>query len=526
MKKKFNITGTCIPERHFMCLMTEKLDKIAAMVADGDYFTINRPRQYGKTTLIYLLQKRLQQDENYLAIDISFESIDTPTYENHPQFIASFLKMLRRRLEFMDEKVLAAMIKETPAITDFSELNAFITDFIIKANRKVVLMIDEVDKSTNNQLFLDFLGMLRTKFLKQKEGKDYSFFSVILAGVHDIKTLKTKIRTHDIDKKTYNSPWNIAVNFKVKLELSPAEIATILEDYAAEQKVKIDIPLLAEELYYLTSGYPFLVSDLCKIIDEEILPGKEKKEWLPPDLKEAVKIALKEDSTNFESLIKNLENNGELYELVFQLIMNQKEFSYNPRNPLIHLGTVYGILREEGNKTRIHNRVYEQLLYDYMSSKLETSADTVFGVVGDRYVGEKGTLNMEKIIRKFQEFMKEQYSQKDAGFIERNGRLLFLAFIKPIINGRGFDFKEVQVSEEKRLDVVITFEKQKYIVELKIWHGESYHREGLKQLADYLDRQNQNVGYLLIYDLRKEKGKMGDYETIDVQGKQVFAAWV
>lgn len=38
----------------------------------------------------------------------------------------------------------------------------------------------------------------------------------------------------------------------------------------------------------------------------------------------------------------------------------------------------------------------------------------------------------------------------DKEFIEHHGRLLFLAFIKPIINGTGFDFKEVKVSEEKR----------------------------------------------------------------------------
>ncbi|MGU9537458.1 hypothetical protein ACQX0N_00480 [Clostridium tepidum] len=47
--------------------------------------------------------------------------------------------------------------------------------------------------------------------------------------------------------------------------------------------------------------------------------------------------------------------------------------------------------------------------------------------------------------------MKEQYSPKDEEFLEHHDRLLFLAFIKPIINGTGFDFKQVQVSEEKKI---------------------------------------------------------------------------
>jgi hypothetical protein len=103
---------------------------------------------------------------------------------------------------------------------------------------------------------------------------------------------------------------------------------------------------------------------------------------------------------------------------------------------------------------------------------------------------------------------------------------LFLAFIKPIINGRGFDFKEVEVSEEKRLDIVITFGNQKYIVELKIWRGQVYHREGIDRLCDYLDRQNQTRGYLLVYDLRKETGKQGEWEKIETQGKEIYIAWV
>ena len=46
---------------------------------------------------------------------------------------------------------------------------------------------------------------------------------------------------------------------------------------------------------------------------------------------------------------------------------------------------------------------------------------------------------------------------------KRNGRLLFLAFIKPIINGIGFDFKEVQISENKEWKQEIIKAKDKEI---------------------------------------------------------------
>jgi len=526
MAKKFNITATCIPARHYMADMSKKLEKIREMIDSGDYFTINRPRQYGKTTVMYLLEQQLRKDKDYLTIDISFEGIDTPTYKKHELFIPTVLNIIYRTLKFLQEKELAALVKTNSSITDFNGLNNFFTKMVMQAGRKVVLMIDEVDKSSNNQLFLDFLGMLRTKYIRQNEGKDHSFHSVILAGVHDVKTLKAKFRSEE--KKMFNSPWNIAVDFKVELSLFPEEIAPMLEEYASERRVKIDIPFFSEKLFYFTSGYPFLVSNLCKIIDEEILPGRTKQAWEPHDLVEAVQKALVQDNTNFNSLIKNLEDNPDIYEFVFKIIMNEKEFTYNLDNPVIRFGNVYGVLREDedSGKTKIHNRLYEQRIYNYMASKMETSREVKFDHVSTSYIEAGGTLNIEKLIRKFQEFMKEQYSSKDKHFLERNGRLLFLAFIRPVVNGRGFDFKEVQVSEEKRLDIVITFGNNKYIVELKVWRGESYHREGLRQLCDYLDRQNASTGYLLIYDLRKECGRIGEWEEIETGGKRIFAAWV
>lgn len=99
--------------------------------------------------------------------------------------------------------------------------------------------------------------------------------------------------------------------------------------------------------------------------------------------------------------------------------------------------------------------------------------------------------------------------------------MLFIAFIKPIINGVGFDFKEVQVSEEKRLDLVITYNNFRYIVELKIWRGEKYHEKCVEQLCDYLDIHNCNKGYLVVFNFNKDKE-----ELIDKKQKEIFSVFL
>ena len=124
------------------------------------------------------------------------------------------------------------------------------------STKPLVLTIDEVDKSSDNQLFLNFLGMLRNKYLDRSlSGMNSTFFSVVLAGVYDVKNLKLKIRP-DAEKK-YNSPWNIAADFNVDMTFHPEEIAHMLNEYEADAHTGMDIKAISEEIYKYTTGYPF-----------------------------------------------------------------------------------------------------------------------------------------------------------------------------------------------------------------------------------------------------------------------------
>lgn len=127
-------------------------------------------------------------------------------------------------------------------------------------------MIDEVDSATNNQVFLDFLAQMRGYYLNREEMP--AFWSVILAGVYDVKSIKRKIRPEDDHKM--NSPWNIAADFDVVMSLSENGIKGMLCAYEDDWHTGMDTEKMAELLYAYTSGYPYLVSRICKLIDEKI----------------------------------------------------------------------------------------------------------------------------------------------------------------------------------------------------------------------------------------------------------------
>ena len=267
---------------------------------------------------------------------MSFEGIGDVVFQDEKSFCNKFLKLMIKELNFTDKEEGKRLAALTDEINDMEELSEVITNFIQDSKKEVILIIDEVDKSSNNQLFLSFIGMLRNKYLSREVERDFTFKSVILAGLYDVKSLKLKIRSEEEAK--YNSPWNIAVDFNVDMSFSEKEISTMLKEYCLENLISMDIDKLSSELYFFTGGYPFLVSRLCQIIDEKIFEV-DKKPWDIIDVHEAVKILLEEKNTLFDSLIKNLENNTELYDYIKDIIGSSNDKNFNKYNPLIEIGS-------------------------------------------------------------------------------------------------------------------------------------------------------------------------------------------
>jgi hypothetical protein len=186
--RDFNITGLCVPKMHYMVDISAKLEEIIRMIDKGLYFTINRARQYGKTTTFSLLRDRLK--DKYLVADLSFEGVGDSPFETDEAFCGMFVRQLAHGLVSAEKsgQYMAILENEQPASVE--QLGFLITKFCKSVPKPVVLMIDEVDKTSNNQVFLNFLGMLRNKYHQKNKGADYSFQSVLLAGVYDVKNLK------------------------------------------------------------------------------------------------------------------------------------------------------------------------------------------------------------------------------------------------------------------------------------------------------------------------------------------------
>ena len=508
--KKFNTTAVCIPSRHYMVDISDKVEQIKKLVDDGKYFAINRARQYGKTTTINALENVLKAD--YMILDLSFEGISQDNFMSETSFVRAFSRLFKKDPILYNEipdkirNQLDDFISRKDNMAEMDELFITLGEWCAQSEKPLVMFVDEVDSATNNQVFLDFLAQLRDRYIARERKGIPAFKSVILVGVTDIKHLKFKIRSED--EKKENSPWNIATDFDIDMSLSEDGIRGMLDEYEADHHTGMDTGAIAKSIHEYTDGYPFLVSRICQLIDERISKTMTlHKAWAHEGIDEAVKLILAESNTLFQSLTKNLNNYPEMKCAIRSILMEGTRLTYNAQQNEIIQMQMYGLIKNDHNTVRISNRIFETMLYNLFLSDEELKSNVFAregGLAKNQFI-TGGKLNVRLIMERFIVTYTQVCGPLADRFKEKDGREQFLLYLKPIINGTGNYYIEAQTRDQKRTDVIIDYLGEQYIIELKIWRGERYNAEGEKQISEYLDYWNLDTGYMLSFNFNKEK---------------------
>lgn len=274
MGKVFNINGVCRPDRHYMVALRSRLEEIRKMVDSGAYFTINRARQYGKTTTLRAL-----------------------------------------------------------ADARMAEL-------------------------------LDFLAQLRAAYLDHDVTP--AFWSVILAGVYDIRNIRRKLRPDGEHKE--DSPWTIAADFRVDMSFSAEDIAGMLEEYESDHHTNMNIRQMSNLLYEYTSGYPYLVSWLCKCMEERVEAGGNLQgrigAWTREGFLTAVKMLLEDINPLFDSLNSKLDPFPELNMVLSRLLFQGERILYNADDKAVRNAKIFGFVKIQDSSVQIANRIFEMRLYN------------------------------------------------------------------------------------------------------------------------------------------------------------------
>ena len=517
--KHFNTTSICIPDENYMVDLSGRILEIRKLIDAHKYFTINRARQYGKTTTLNELRKSLESDFYVVALD--FESYGAASFKDEDSFCrdfsADFCSALREDIRDTDN--LMAKIRQLEAYSGDRSIDVrlfpifrFLHEICALAGKPLVLIIDEVDSAADNQVFIDFLAQLRAHYQKHRKNRQYKTFqSVILAGVTDIKHIRGKISADDEEKE--NSPWNIAADFSIDMSFSAEEIRTMLDSYDSDHHIGMDTCDIAGLIHAYSGGYPFLVSRICQLIDEQMVPDifdSLQEAWTASGIDEAVKKILIENNTLFDSLIGKLINYPVLKEQLSGILLRGDSIEYQPDNEAQSQLQMYGFIRNDHNTIAVSNRIFEMRLYKYfisesryLQSMREDALEHKPAFIKD------GSLNIPLIMERFIETQKTirdiNNTEAEKRFMEEEGREKFLTYLSPIINGTGTYSIEEQTRNRRRMDVVIHFLGKRYVIELKIWRGERYKEDGERQISEYMDYFGLSTGYMLSFSFNKKK---------------------
>lgn len=223
------------------------------------------------------------------------------------------------------------------------------------------------------------------------------------------------------------------------MSFSKNDIFGMLSDYENDHHIGMDIDQISKLIYSYTSGYPYLVSRICQIMNEK-LPEKYSSEhdiWTVSGFNSAIRILLSERNTLFESLSEKLNSYPRLSDMLKTLLFTGKNIVYNYYEESTNIATMFGFVRDNNGVLVISNRIFETWLYNLYLSTAEMQQTDIY----------KASLQD-----------KSQF----------------------IINGTGNYYIESHTRDLRRTDIIVDYPGNQYIIEMKIWHGDEYNNRGEK----------------------------------------------
>lgn len=133
---------------------------------------------------------------------------------------------------------------------------------------------------------------------------------------------------------------------------------------------------MSQELYAYISGYPYLVSRLCQLLDNQKTDGTENKAWTRNGLLEAVRNLVKESNSLFDDMAKKVKDYSKLKRLLYDILFCGRSIPYNLGTELVSIGTMFGFLKDDAGQVTISNRIFEIWFYNLFIAEEAINSDT------------------------------------------------------------------------------------------------------------------------------------------------------
>ena len=500
--REFCTAGPVKADIHYTLPPLERLDRdaIVRMIDSQKYFVLHAPRQTGKTSALLALVKDLNATGRYRALYVNVEGGQALRNDvgGAMQTILSVISEGARR--HLNDSFPNSIAVETLALGGPGDaLRRMLNHWCEHSPLPICLMIDEIDALVGDTL-ISVLRQLRGGYFDRPKGFPQS---VILCGVRDVRDYR--IHSGGGEIITGGSAFNIKVESLRLGDFSQSDVRRLYEQHTAETGQLFDeavYPLVWD----LTRGQPWLVNALayeaCFRFEEDrskpittdlILRAKEHLIVNRVTHIDQLTDKLKEPRVQrvIEPIVRG--DDGDTFALA-----GSDDAQY-----LIDLG----LIRSGPRGLEISNGIYLEVIPRELNYQMQLAfmsrEDSAW------YIASDGRLDIPKMLGAFQQFFREnseiwleRFEYKEAG-----PQLILQAYLQRIVNGGGRIDREYGLGR-RRTDLLIQWTHpagtQRVVIELKMLRGtaEKTVGEGLRQIADYMDKTGTNDAHLLIFDRR------------------------
>ena len=526
--RRFGTQGPVNPQEHYVVSRTEEIADYIKRVEQGKYVVLFAPRQTGKTTFFQAALETLTvgtmplttagQPEsapefNYFPIQLNFDVYKNTSvadfYDNLYQDICEEFENLFQRRDETQPEALSQFLEDTK-LTNHHAMRRFFGHLErLLTPQKFVIIIDEFDGIPQDALS-DFLHTLRHIYIS---GKPRCPHSVGIIGVKSIAQL-------NYDRSI--SPFNIQDEFHLP-NFTLEQVQELLGQYTDEVGQNF-APEVITSIHKQTAGQPVLVNRFAQILTEELdIPKTEPITMTHFSMAHAQ--ILKEDNVNLTHLLTNIRKDRRFENLLMRIMARDEGVDFNLRNDIISELATYGVIaRGDDGMCEIINPIYLYCILQAFKPVVNGLEDEYLSEGNSEgfldYLTSAGRIDIESLLDNFRDFIRR------VGFKililqvpdtpqESVGRHLLFAYLDQFVKLiGGFMHIEVQTGRG-RMDIIITHNQEKYIVETKIWRGDSRYQAGKKQLAAYLNTEGIKEGYYIVFDHRENPEARTETETIE-----------
>lgn len=510
--RRFGTQGRVYPNKHYVVSRTEEVADFIDRVKEGRYIVLFAPRQTGKTTFFRLALEALTiQDTTYFPIQLDFQvvrnTVPATFYERLYYMIQREIKTVFQQQGEIPPAPLMQFLEETQLTDEFSMMIFFQELLSFLENKRVVIVIDEFD-GIPQSVVSDFLYTLRHIYLSDEPRCPHS---VGIIGVKSITQL-------NYDRSV--SPFNIQDEFRLP-NFTLEQVKGLLQQYTDEVGQAFAVEVV-ESIHKQTAGQPVLVNRFAQILTEEMdIPKTEP--IMMSHFTMAHTQLLRERNTNIDQLTTNIRRDPRFESVLMQIMARDEGVDFNLDDDFISELATYGVIKEgTDGMCEILNPIY---LYRIMRAfkpvvnglEQEYFSEDTSDELQD-YLTPTGQIKMEALLDNFQDFIGR------AGFRilqvpetpqESVGRHLLLAYLDAFVKRIG-GLMHIEVPTGRgRMDILITHNERKYVVETKIWRGDRRYQAGKKQLAAYLALEEETDGYYVVFDHRQTPEPRTETEIVD-----------